>query len=204
MGQFSDNGQWWWDGAQWVATSQVVLPNLPMTEFERSGKLALARADMSKGRSKFWKQVPLSALVGLTPVNRGGFPAYRTWTLEQVSLATTYLVGPDEPMLAGEVSASDRWDGWTRNLALAVTAAHVIVFRIDFLDGQPRWIAMVARPTDVTMERRTLLFGWMYQALEVRGPNGRWSILGLQAEEFNPEPVLQAWRQASEATAQIR
>ena len=33
--QFSDDGQWWWDGNQWIATSQVVLPKLPMTESDR-------------------------------------------------------------------------------------------------------------------------------------------------------------------------
>jgi hypothetical protein len=27
---------------------------------------------------------------------------YRSWTLEQLALATAYLLGPDEPMLAGE------------------------------------------------------------------------------------------------------
>jgi len=39
MGQFSDDGQWWWDGASWIATSQVVLPDLPITAPEQSGKL---------------------------------------------------------------------------------------------------------------------------------------------------------------------
>jgi hypothetical protein len=51
------------------------------------------------------------------------------------------------------------------------------------------------------MERSTLMFGWMYQALEVKGPNGRWSILGFKGEQdFNPEPVLEAWRQAVRTT----
>jgi hypothetical protein len=51
--------------------------------------------------------------------------------MEQLALAAAYLLGPDEPMLAGEMSRYDVWDGWARNLAVAVTAAHVIVFRID-------------------------------------------------------------------------
>jgi hypothetical protein len=29
---FSDDGYWWWDGQAWVATSQVVIPDLPTTE----------------------------------------------------------------------------------------------------------------------------------------------------------------------------
>jgi hypothetical protein len=181
-----------------------VLPQLPPTEIELSGKLALARADLAKGRPGFWKHTLfLEGLFGLMPVNRRGLSAYRTWTMEQLALAAAYLLGPDEPMLAGEMSRYDAWDGWSRNLAVAVTAAHVIVFRIDYLDGQPRWVAMAARPTAVTMERSTLMFGWMYQALEVRGPNGRWSIQGFQGEEdFNPEPVLEAWRHAVRTTSQ--
>ena len=43
MGQFSDDGQWWWDGSNWVATAQVVIPQLPPTEFEQSGRAAEAR-----------------------------------------------------------------------------------------------------------------------------------------------------------------
>ena len=206
MRQFSDDCQWWWDGQRWLPSSQVVLPQLPMTEIERSGKLAQARAELAKGRGNFWTHTLfLEGLIGFMPVNRRGFGVYRSWTIEQLALATEYLLGPDEPMLAGEVSRYDVWDGWTRNLAVVVTAAHVIVFRIDHRDGQPRWIAMAARPTAVTMKRRSVLFGSMYQALEVRGPNGRWSIKGFEAEtEFNPEPVLDAWRKAVNNTAAIR
>ncbi len=194
MSGFSDDGQWWWDGTKWVATARVVLPDLPKTEIEKSGRLEVARADLSNGRRAFWGWAFLIGDFG-TPVNRRGFDEYRTWTIEQLSLAIAYLLGPDEPLLAGEVSVGDVWDGWTRRLAVAVTAAHVIVFRIDHLDGQPRWVGMAARPTAVTMERKTLLFGWMYQALEVRGPNGRWSILGFRGDNnFNPEPVIEAWR----------
>lgn len=27
MSGFSDDGRWWWDGAQWIVTSQVVMPD---------------------------------------------------------------------------------------------------------------------------------------------------------------------------------
>jgi hypothetical protein len=166
-----------------------------MTEFERSGRLALARADLAKGRREFWRSAPLSGLIGLMPVNRHGFRDYRTWTIEQLSLATAYLLGPDEPMLAGELSVHDVWDAWARDLAVAVTAAHVLVFRIDSGEGQPRWIALAGRAPDVKMESRTGLFGRLWPALEIAGRNGRCTIHGFQGE-FNPHPVLDAWRQA--------
>ena len=142
MGQFSDDGRWWWDGRNWIATSQVVLPDLPATESDKTGSLELARAERQAGRRQFWGLTSLLlGLVGFSPVNRRGVRGYRTWTIEQLSVAIAYLLGPDEPLLAGEVSVSDAWDAWTRDLAVAVTAVHVIVFRIDSLDGQPRWIA---------------------------------------------------------------
>ena len=202
MGQFSEDCQWWWDGQKWIPTSQVVVPQLPPTDIEKSGHLAEARADFSRARRSFWLSGLLTEPFGLSPVNRGGLSTYWTWTMEQLALSTAYLLGPDESMLAGEMSRHDLWDGWTRNLAIAVTSGHVIVFRIDHRDGQPRWVAMAARPSAVRMERRSLLFGAMYQALEVFGPNGRWSIQGFKGEkQFNPEPVIDAWRQAAHATA---
>jgi len=196
---FSDNGQWWWDGTTWVATAQVVLPQLPMTEFEKSGKLKLARADFAKGRRRFWASAPLFALISLMPANTNGFREYRTWTIEQLALATTYVLGPDEPMLAGEVSAYDLWDAWTRDLAVAVTATHVLVFRIDSLDGQPRRIALVGRAADVKIESHTGLYGYLWPALRITGWNGLWTIHGLVGE-FEPGPVLEAWRQAATGT----
>ena len=42
MGAFSPDGQWWWDGVNWVATPEITL-KIPETEFERSGRLAQAR-----------------------------------------------------------------------------------------------------------------------------------------------------------------
>lgn len=201
MSGFSDDGQWWWDGTTWVATAQVVLPQLPMTEFEKSGKLKLARADLAKGRRQFWTTGLLFSLINLMPANINGFREYRTWTIEQLALATTYLLGPDEPMLAGEVSASDEWDAWTRDLAVVVTATHVLVFRIDSLDGQPRWIALVGRATDVKIESRTGLYGYLWPALEISGWSGNWTmtIRGFSGQ-FEPGPVVEAWRQAAKGT----
>lgn len=195
MGGFSEDCRWWWDGQRWIPTSQVVLPQLPPTEIQLSGKLAQARADVAKGRLAMWAWNVWLGLWWLKAVYRPGFREYRTWTIEQLSLAVAYVLGPDEPLVASEVSRS--WHDLSRNLAVAVTAAHVLVFRIDHLEGQPRWIAMAARAADVRMRRIKLLFGAGGQLLEVTGPYGRWSILGFPADDdFEPEPVLEAWRKA--------
>jgi hypothetical protein len=208
MGQFSDDGQWWWDGTTWVATAQLVLPQLPMTEFERSGKLQIARG---RRKTSQWLHVangypPLAWLTGsaLLVVGARASRAYRTWTLEQLALATAYLLGPDEPVLAAEggtlVADQDDLPPWRRDLAVAVTAAHVLVFRIDSVDGQPRWIALAARSSDVTIEvlrgmrstRKGIVFG---PDLLVSGWNGKWTIGG--SNWFKPDPVVEAWRQAA-------
>jgi hypothetical protein len=83
-----------------------------------------------------------------------------------------------------------------RNLAVAVTAAHVLIFRIDSAEGQPRWIALARRATDVKIEARTGLSGFFLPGLEVTDRTARWTIQGFQGEKFNSDPVLNAWRQA--------
>jgi hypothetical protein len=32
VGQFSDDGVWWWDGTTWIATAQIVLPQLDVQQ----------------------------------------------------------------------------------------------------------------------------------------------------------------------------
>ena len=81
-----------------------------------------------------------------------------------------------------------------RDFAVAVTAAHVLVFRIDFLDGQPRWVALAARPGEVKIELRSGAFGYNPMLLVMHG-SWQWQIRGYQ-RVFQPGPVLQAWRQA--------
>jgi hypothetical protein len=193
---FSEDGQWWWDGATWIPTAQLVLPQLPPTEFEQSGKLKFARDLRTRGKRRFWALVLPLGLLGLTPAQNLGARDYRSWTLDQLALATAYLLPPDEPMLAGEVSMYDVLDTWTRDLAVAVTAAHVLVFRIDWVDGQPRSIALVARPSDVKIESPSGMFGYLWPALVVSGWNGRWTIHGYRGA-FEPESVLHAWRKAA-------
>lgn len=193
MSGFSDDGQWWWDGTAWVPTTRVVIPQLPPTDFETSGQLSLARAEMRKGQGDFWKWNLVAGLFfDLSSQNVHGAPAYRTWTLQQLALATNYLLGPDEPMLAGEVNMYASWDYYNRNFGVVVTAAHVL--RIDALEGQPRWVTFAARAGDVNIEGRTGLFGRLWPGFEVTNRTGRWSINGYVG--FNAEPVLEAWRRA--------
>jgi hypothetical protein len=211
---FSDDGQWWWDGTTWVPTAQVVLPQLPMTEFERSGKLAIARGRRKNTERLYWAHMfpPLAWLTGsaLFVVGMRAARAYQSWTIEQLALATAYLLGPDEPMLAGEggTLAADQFDfsrsaGFPplrRDLGVAVTAAHVLVFRIDSVDGQPRWIALAARSGDVTIDvlrgiRNTRNGIEVGPDLVVSGWNGQWTMSG--SSWFKPDPVLEAWRQAT-------
>ncbi len=211
MGQFSGDGQWWWDGTTWVATAEVVLPQLPMTEFERSGKLEIARGRRKNSERLYWANTfpPLAWLTGIAflVVGNRASRAYRSWTLEQLALATAYLLGPDEPMLAGEggtlATGQSDLPPLMRDLAVALTAAHVLVFRIDSVDGQPRWIALAARCSEVTIEVlrgiRTSANGVVVGPdLVVSGWNGQWTIRG--SSWFRPDPVVQAWRQAANGT----
>jgi hypothetical protein len=123
---------------------------------------------------------------------------YRSWRLEQLALATAYLLGPHEAMLAGETSLLDSHithGSVTWDLAVCVTAAHILVFGIDSLDGQPRWVALAGRPTDVKMNLRSLVFG-LYPSLLISCGNRPWRIRGMPSV-FRPEPVVEAWRQAT-------
>ena len=211
MSHFSDDGEWWWDDTRWIATSQVVLPNLPMTEFERSGKLNEARIRMRKRHELLkprWRlnldEVPLpyyggDAGVPSMFVQHRAFRDYRSWTLEQLAIATSYLLGPNEPMQAGETTMfTTYWDGLViRDFAVVVTASHVLVLRIDSLDGQPRWVSLAGHPRDVRIELHSGWFGYG-PTLRVTSRSGHWAIRGYQ-RVFVPEPVLQAWHDAATA-----
>ena len=211
LSQFSDDGQWWWDGTTWVATAHVVLPQLPLTEFERSGRLEKARGRRKNAERLEWARgiVPLTWLAASALIVVGNLASrdYRSWTLEQLALATAYLLGPDEPRLAGEGGTLNvdqfHRPTWRADLAVAITAAHVLVLRIDSVDGQPRWIALAARSSDVTIEvlrgLRTTPEGIVVSPdLVVSGWNGQWTIPG--TNWFKPDPVLEAWRQATNGT----
>jgi hypothetical protein len=201
---FSDDGQWWWDGATWVATNQVVLPQLPPTEFEKSGKLKMARLRAKNSGWLYWPNqfaatlLPFSPLafvtgVPLMVVMYRSWRDFRLWMIDQLELATAYLLGADEPMVAGEGA----WTGDPMNpdLAVVVTADHVVVLRIDTIEGQPRWIALARRAADVEMVARHGPLG-LGSFLEVTSGGGRWMISG-RPGAFESRPVLEAWRKAA-------
>lgn len=192
MSEFSDDCLWWWDGERWIATSNIVIPDLPMTEFERSGKLRAARNRMR------WVDLLLfgsqwgSLAVPYIIVRTRAFREYRLWTLEQLTLAASHLLGPNEPMLAGETTMfAAGWEGTpTRDLALVVTGAHVLVVRIDSRDGQPRSVVLAAHSNEVHLELRG------GPTLQVSSATAQCEIRGDQ-RVFQPDPVLAAWRQAA-------
>jgi hypothetical protein len=208
MGQFSDDGLSWWNGDTWVATAQVVLPQFPPTEFEQSGKLEQARRAMRKGRWLAWANScglePITAITGtvLLSVVQPALREYRSWRIEQLALATDYLLGPHAHMLAGE-PASATASTEVPYLAIAVTATHVFVFRIDSLNGQPRWVELARRAADVKIELVTVAWGLLYSALIVSAGHERWEIRGWPGV-FKPEPVLEAWRNAVNTTTATR
>jgi hypothetical protein len=207
MGQFSDDCQWWWDGTNWVATAQVILPQLPPTGYEGSEQLAVARRRGKKSGRFLQLTSSVDVLAPLGALALGDLlPAmevYRSWKLAQLAIATTYLLGPDEPMLAGEIATVTRAES-SPVLAVVVTSAHVIVFRLDSLEGQPRWIVLAGRASDVNIKlssgiEKILLL----PALLVTGRYAHAVIGGLPGmfHLFKPQPVLDAWRQASGGVA---
>jgi hypothetical protein len=199
---FSDDGQWWWDGTAWVATAQVVLPQLPPTEFERSGKLPKVLSGMRWSQGLYIaNQFPALAMASGVPLLLILFPTLRDcrlWRLEQLALATAYLLGPNEPMLTGDTAMLTFFPEDSNDAAVVVTAAHVLILRIDSFDGQPRRIALAGRATDAKIELRGGPFDFG-GALIVSGASGKWTIRGVPGV-FKPKPVLEAWRQAAKGT----
>jgi hypothetical protein len=140
------------------------------------------------------------ALIPFLSVTVPALRDYRLWTLEQLVAATSYLLGPNETMLAGEATVLPPQfvgDSDKRDLAVAVTAAHVLLFRVDSFDGQPRSIVLVARRADVTMEVRSFVAaGFHGPALTIRSGNAQWVIRG-EPGVWEPNAVLEAWRTGS-------
>lgn len=206
LGQLSDDGQWWWDGSAWISTAQLVLPKLPPTALEQSGRVTAARERLAKYGFLYGAKDFNLAAIALLPLYLRGQPAirdYRSWSLEQLDLATAYLLGPDESMLAGEttlIPPAAALDSWKRDMAVAVTSAHVVVFRFDSLHGQPRRIALAARARDVAIELRPRLQALLHgPALTVSRRSEHLVIQGSPGM-FNPDPVVVAWRQAARST----
>lgn len=207
--RFSDDGRWWWNGDRWIATPDVQLPQLPITEFKRSGALDRSRRRMKQHKlmsDVFMVETavptssPLSLIGGALVLpffvlERRAFRDYRTWTLQQLAIATKFVLGPDAPMMAGETAMYRSSGLATRDLAVAVTAEHVIVFRIDSLDGQPRWIALAARCADVKLAAQNMRFGTQPSLVITRGDQN-WVVRGYP-RVFEPCPVLDVWHRSA-------
>ncbi len=202
MSGFSEDGSWWWDGTAWVATSQVVIPDLPVSDQQGIERMDAYR---NVGKAAFWlglgeigttKDYAGAVFIPWLVFQRPTFRAYRASMLKQVEAACTYLLGPDEPMVAGEVAIYPRvWGGLLDGkLALAVTRAHVLVLGIDISSRRLRWIFVAARPGDVFIGFHWgFLWGYptlfVHHAGRVYQIRGSWGIL-------QRDPVLKAWREA--------
>jgi hypothetical protein len=200
---FSEDGQWWWDGRQWIPTSQVVIPDLAVPQSPITVRWARNRqllGDINQGT--LWQETILS--LPFIFVERRAFRELRKWSLEQLSSAAAYLLGPDEPMVAGETSLFRpilSFFSYTayRDLAVLVTTAHVLVLRFDRFDGQPRWVLLAARPQDVRLEASGTVVG-AHTTIVVSHGVQRFPIKGT-ARIAQAEPVLAAWRLAVSGTA---
>jgi hypothetical protein len=209
MSGFSEDGQNWWDGARWIATSQVLIPDMPIDSTDPREHMRRYRL-IGKGIvvDGLLDTVGLQSGLGLVLMfpflflQRRVFGEYRQWMLEQLAQVTTYLLGDAEPMIAGEVSTYPSFLFGVINggIALVVTANHVLVVSIDPTADRPRSVILVARPRDVRIEARgSGLF--TYPRLLVHHGPGAWAIQGTW-RLFRPEPVLAAWHQAMSQVSQ--
>jgi len=205
---FSNDGQWWWDGQRWIPTAQLVLPsfstddererkvNKAMKRYKWIGQASLVES-LALGGDRIGPLLSMALVLPFLFLQGSTFREYRQWILDQVGQATTYLFGASEPMLAGETSIYPSLivgGGVKGEHAVAVTAAHVLVVRIDNLSGRPRSVELAARSADVSIELSSGPIG--YPALTVRYGSGVWPIRGLR-KVFQPEPLLRAWRDAA-------
>jgi hypothetical protein len=206
MAEFSDDGQWWWDGQQWIATSQVVIPDLPPTARGQELEPAVKRYRLLDDANLYSYAVPSGGLellwVPWLIFQKRAFRAYREWALERVKTAATYLVGPNEPVLAAEVGMYNLivigyvWGG----LAVVVTPAHVLILANDKPLGSPRRVLLVARPSQVAMQVVPGGILNAYPTIVVSFRGQTWEIKGMN-RVIKPQPVIAAWYQLAVAAA---
>jgi hypothetical protein len=201
--RFSPDGSTWWDGTRWVPTSETHIVG-PETEFERSGRLKAARRLMTirdwafagfylAGLSVFGiPLIPLVLVVYVVAQYRA-FKGYREWTLELMALATAKLLDADEPMLAGETTLralSGFWPRQKRDVAIAVTRDHVLLYLFDSFDHPAMRVIFGARAAEVEL---MLISGMTQRTLAATHSGRRWWITGIRGI-FKGEAVLEAWR----------
>ena len=208
MREFSPDGFWWWDGTTWRQSTEIELT--PQTEFERSGKLAHARGLISKRDNAFAAMygvgiVPDVALpvvdllaIYMMVVQWQGFKEYREWTLEQLKVATEELLGPDEPMVAGETTLwppSGLVPGMRRDFAVAVTREHVVLYQFAYANSPTMRVVFAAVPSHV----RLIDYGGILKSnLGIVCGGRRWDLVGIK-RIFKAWPVIAALRAATPA-----
>lgn len=182
----------------------------PQTEFERSGKLAHARGLISKRDNAFAAMygvgvVPDVALpvvdllaIYMMVVQWQGFKEYREWTLEQLKVATEELLGPDEPMVAGETTLwppSGLVPGMRRDFAVAVTSAHVVLYQFAYANSPTIRVVFAAVPSQV----RLIDYGGILKSnLGIVCGGRRWDLVGIK-RIFKAWPVIAALQAATAA-----
>ena len=207
MSGFSDDCSWWWDGQTWVATSQVVIPDLPATE--RATELEsrarphrlLDKANLAAYFVPFdgWSLNSMLVWPWLFTYRRG-FRAYRELMLERLKSATTYLLGPDEPPLAAEVGMYSEiviGQVWGGN-AVVITAQHVLIIASDSAVGRPRRVLLASQPSQVRMQQHAGGILNAYPTIVVNAAGQFWSIKGMNGI-IQPKPVIAAWRSVATA-----
>ena len=136
-------------------------------------------------------------LIAYYVVQYSAFNGYRTWTLELLTLATSQLLGPDEPMLAGETMLCVNVSVLhtvRRDFAVAATKGHILMFWFTHYDSPVCRVVFVASPDEVDMTVRRGLTG--LKILVIRY-SGAWWVLRGSRGVFKPEQVLQAWSNGS-------
>jgi hypothetical protein len=120
--------------------------------------------------------------------------------LEHLKSATTYLLGPDEPVLAAEVGIySEIVIGkvWGGNVVV-VTAQHVLILANDSPLGHPRRVLLAAHPSQVRMQEHAGGILNAYPTIVVYAGGQFWSIKGMN-RIIQPKPVIAAWWSAATA-----
>jgi hypothetical protein len=212
MREFSPDGFWWWDGTTWRPSTEIEMT--PQTEFERSGKLAHARGLISKRDNAFAAMygvgvVPDVALpvvdllaIYMMVVQWQGFKEYREWTLEQLKVATEELLGPDEPMVAGETTLwppSGLVPGMRRDFAVAVTSAHVVLYQFAYANSPTIRVVFATVPSQV----RLIDYGGILKSnLGIVCGGRRWDLVGIK-RIFKAWPVIAALQSATAAKVPV-
>lgn len=209
MGRFSDDGQWWWDRTTWIATSQIVIPDLGPPQVSADAVQAAHRATMEAAASS----VGIAPAPDVLQLAAAGYAAWnflqrrrtyrllRELKLAQLAQATAYLLDRSEPIVAAEASLypANPIMPWllVGSFAVVVTSAVVLVLESQRPLEAPRYVAMAARVPDIQIQLgRDGLF--RFPALFVRRSDRLWTITGI-GRVFQPEPVLEAWRRSAGA-----